>query len=119
MVKRFAELENLRLSGAPLKNGRGYLISDTEQLRAFGTASGYAAVVIFAIYISASDVTTLYRHPSTLWLIVPLILLWISRIWLLASRGELDEDPVVFALTDRLSLLIGVAVAAVALFAAL
>jgi hypothetical protein len=63
-------------------------------------------------------VTTLYRHPSTLWLIVPLIILWISRIWLLASRGELNEDPVVFALTDRLSLLIGVAVAAVA-FAAL
>jgi 4-hydroxybenzoate polyprenyltransferase len=118
VVKRFAELENLRLSGAPLKNGRGYLISDTEQLRAFGTASGYAAVVIFAIYISGRDVTALYRNPSTLWLIVPLILLWISRIWLLASRGELNEDPVVFALTDRLSLLIGVAVAAVA-FAAL
>jgi len=119
VVKRFAELENLRLSGAPLKNGRGYLISDTEQLRAFGTASGYAAVVIFAIYISGRDVTALYRHPSTLWLIVPLILLWISRIWLLASRGELNEDPVVFALTDRLSLLIGVAVAAVAFAATL
>jgi 4-hydroxybenzoate polyprenyltransferase len=113
VVKRFAELENLRLSGSPLKNGRGYLISDTEQLRAFGTASGYAAVVIFAIYISGRDVTALYRHPSTLWLIVPLLLLWISRIWLLASRGELDEDPVVFA-----SLLLGVAVAALA-FAAL
>ena len=118
VVKRFAELENLRMSGAPLKNGRGYLISDTEQLRAFGTASGYAAVVIFAIYISGRDVTALYRHPSTLWLIVPFILLWISRIWLLASRGELNEDPVVFALTDRLSLLIGVAVAVLA-FAAL
>lgn len=118
VVKRFAELENLRMSGAPLRNGRGYLISDTEQLRAFGTASGYAAVVIFAIYISGRDVTALYRHPSTLWLIVPLIILWISRIWLLASRGELNEDPVVFALTDRLSLLIGVAVGAVA-FAAL
>jgi 4-hydroxybenzoate polyprenyltransferase len=118
MVKRFAELENLRMSGAPLKNGRGYLISDTEQLRAFGTASGYAAVVVFAIYISASDVTSLYHHPSTLWLIVPLIILWISRIWLLASRGELNEDPVVFALTDRLSLLIGVAVGVIA-FAAL
>ncbi len=118
IVKRFAELENLRMSGAPLKNGRGYLISDTEQLRAFGTASGYAAVVVFAIYISASDVTSLYHHPSTLWLIVPLIILWISRIWLLASRGELNEDPVVFALTDRLSLLIGVAVGVIA-FAAL
>jgi 4-hydroxybenzoate polyprenyltransferase/phosphoserine phosphatase len=118
VVKRFAELENLRLSGAPLKNGRGYLIADTEQLRAFGTASGYAAVVVFAIYISGRDVTVLYRNPSTLWLIVPLILLWISRIWLLASRGELDEDPVVFALTDHVSLLIGLAVAVVA-FAAL
>lgn len=119
MVKRFAELENLRLSGAPLKNGRGYLLADAEQLRAFGTASGYAAVVIFAIYISGRDVTALYRHPSTLWLAVPLILLWISRIWLLASRGELNEDPVVFALTDRISLLIGAAVGLLAFGAAL
>ena len=119
VVKRFAELENLRASGSQAKNGRGYQVGDIEQLRSFGTSSAYAAVVIFAIYISGHDVVTLYRHPSTLWLIVPLMILWLSRIWLLASRGVLNEDPVVFAMTDKLSLLIGVAVAAVAFAAAL
>ena len=110
-------MENLRASGAHPKSGRGYLLGDLEQVRSFGTASAYASVVIFAIYISGPDVTILYHRPSLLWLIVPMMILWLSRVWLLASRGELNEDPVVFALTDGLSLLIGAAVAAVALLA--
>ena len=117
IVKRFAELENLRASSATPKNGRGYLLSDLPQIRSFGTASAYAAVVVFAIYISGPDVVKLYRQPRLLWLIVPLMILWLNRVWLLASRGELDEDPVAFALTDRMSQLIGVAVAAIALLA--
>jgi 4-hydroxybenzoate polyprenyltransferase len=117
IVKRFAELENLRASSLQPSNGRGYFLSDLEQLRSFGTASAYAAVVIFAIYISGSDVTRLYRSPDRLWLVVPLMILWLSRVWLLASRGELDEDPVVFAITDRMSLLIGVAAVVVVLLA--
>jgi len=117
IVKRFAELENLRASNSPPKNGRGYLVADIEQLRSFGTSSAYAAVVVFSIYISSQSVMTLYRKPSLLWLMVPLMLLWLSRVWLLASRGQLNEDPVVFALTDRMSLLIGVVVVVVALLA--
>jgi 4-hydroxybenzoate polyprenyltransferase/phosphoserine phosphatase len=117
LVKRFAELENLRASGAQPRNGRGYLVSDIEQVRAFGTASSYAAVVIFAIYINNKEVMALYHHPARLWLVVPLQILWLSRMWLLASRGELNEDPVVFALTDRNSLLIGAAVVVVAMLA--
>jgi hypothetical protein len=92
-------------------------LTDINQLRSFGTSSAFAAVVIFAIYISGSDVTKLYRKPALLWLIMPLMILWLCRVWLLASRGELQEDPVVFALTDRMSLLIGAAVAVVALLA--
>jgi 4-hydroxybenzoate polyprenyltransferase len=117
IVKRFAELENLRGSGSPPKNGRGYFVEDIDQLRSFGTSSAFAAVVIFAIYISGSDVIALYRHQWLLWLIMPMMILWLCRVWLLASRGNLNEDPVVFALTDRMSLLIGVAVALIALFA--
>jgi 4-hydroxybenzoate polyprenyltransferase/phosphoserine phosphatase len=113
-VKRFAELENLRASGLPPKNGRGYVVADSQQLRSFGTASAYSAVVVFALYISGRDVTKLYHEPGRLWLITPLMILWLSRVWLLASRGELNEDPVVFAMTDKMSLLIGAAVVVVA-----
>ena len=117
IAKRFAELENLNARGLAPRNGRGYLVADIDQLRSFGTSSAFAAVVIFAIYISGIDVAKLYRNPTFLWLIMPMMILWLCRVWLLASRGELHEDPVVFALTDRMSLLIGAAVAAVALLA--
>jgi 4-hydroxybenzoate polyprenyltransferase len=119
MVKRFSEMQNLRTAGNSPSNGRGYLTSDIEQLRAFGTSAAYAAVVVFSFYISSLEGLKLYQHPQRLWLITPLLIYWLSRVWLLASRGELDEDPVIFAVTDRQSLLIGVAVAAIALFAVL
>jgi 4-hydroxybenzoate polyprenyltransferase/phosphoserine phosphatase len=118
MVKRFSELQNTRARGQTLANGRGYLLGDIEQLRSFGTASAYASVVVFSFYIGAHEVTALYRHPVRLWLITPLMILWLSRVWLLASRGELDEDPVIFAVTDRISLLIGLAVVVIAALAA-
>jgi len=120
MVKRFSELQNTRARGQALANGRGYLLGDIEQLRSFGTASAYASVVVFSFYIGESrKAGSLYLHPTRLWLITPLMIYWISRVWLLASRGELDEDPVIFAVTDRISLLTGAAVAAIAAFAAL
>ena len=114
MVKRFSELENLRERGAVSTHGRGYLVADLEQIRSFGTASGYAAVVVFMLYIARPDVTTLYRYAGRLWLLVPLLLYWITRIWLLASRGELDDDPVIFAIRDRMSLLVGLGILVVA-----
>ncbi len=117
MVKRFSEMQNLRTAGNAPSNGRGYLTSDIEQLRAFGTSAAYAAVVVFSFYISSLSGLKLYQHPQRLWLITPLMIFWLSRVWLLASRGELDEDPVIFAVTDKLSLLIGVAVATIAVFA--
>jgi 4-hydroxybenzoate polyprenyltransferase len=115
MVKRFSELQNLRESGQVPNNGRGYLLLDIEPLRSFGTASGYASIVVFALYISGHDIMALYRYPSRMWLIAPLLIWWISRFWLLASRGELDEDPVIFALTDRTSLFTGACIVVIAL----
>jgi 4-hydroxybenzoate polyprenyltransferase len=116
-VKRFAELENLRERGGVTAGGRGYHIADIEQLRSFGTASGYASVVVFTLYISTLDAAQLYQHTRRLWLLVPVLLLWISRLWLQASRGQLNEDPVVYAITDRRSLLLGVLVVAIILSA--
>lgn len=117
MVKRFSELENLRERGLPRTHGRGYLVADLEQIRSFGTASATAAVVVFSLYISRPDVEALYKHAGRLWLIVPLMLFWLYRVWLLGSRGEMDGDPVIFALRDRLSLLVGVGVVVVAILA--
>ncbi|MGB8259849.1 MAG: UbiA family prenyltransferase, partial [Terracidiphilus sp.] len=115
MVKRFSELENLRERGAATIHGRGYLVTDLEQVRSFGTASATAAVVVFAMYISRPDVAALYKHAGRLWLVVPLMLFWLYRVWLLGSRGEMDEDPVVFAIRDRVSLAVGACVFLVAL----
>jgi 4-hydroxybenzoate polyprenyltransferase len=115
-VKRFAELENLRERGGASAGGRGYHVTDIEQLRTFGTTSGYASVVVFTLYISNLDAAQLYQHTRRLWLLVPVLLLWISRLWLLASRGQLNEDPVVYAITDRRSLFLGALVVAIVLF---
>jgi 4-hydroxybenzoate polyprenyltransferase len=117
MVKRFNELENLRERGATRTHGRGYLVSDLEQIRSFGTSAATAAVVVFMLYIARPDVTALYRNATRLWLIVPLLIYWIYRVWLIASRGELDDDPVVFAMRDKASLAVGALVVAVALLA--
>jgi 4-hydroxybenzoate polyprenyltransferase/phosphoserine phosphatase len=116
-VKRFAELENLRERGGVSAGGRGYHVADIEQLRSFGTACGYASVVVFTLYISNLDAAQLYQHTKRLWLLVPVLLLWISRLWLMASRGKLNEDPVVYAITDRRSLLLGAIVVLIVLSA--
>jgi 4-hydroxybenzoate polyprenyltransferase/phosphoserine phosphatase len=116
-VKRFAELENLRERGGVSIGGRGYHVADIEQLRSFGSASGYVSVAVITLYIWNLNAAQLYRHTNRLWLLVPVLLLWISRLWLQASRGQLDEDPVVYAITDRRSLLLGVLVLAIVLSA--
>jgi 4-hydroxybenzoate polyprenyltransferase/phosphoserine phosphatase len=116
-VKRFAELESLRERGGAVAGGRGYHISDIEQLRSFGSASGYVSVAVLTLYIANLDAAQLYHHTSRLWLLVPVLLLWISLLWLQASRGQLNEDPVVYAITDKRSLLLGLVVVAIVLSA--
>lgn len=112
-VKRFSELEGLRERGGAVSNGRGYFVSDLEQLRALGTGAMYAAVVVLTLYINNPETNFLYKHPVRLWMVVPVLLLWLSQVWMLASRGEMHDDPVVFAITDKRSLMLGVLMAAV------
>ncbi|GGA67535.1 membrane protein [Edaphobacter acidisoli] len=116
-VKRFAELEGLRERGGAMARGRGYQVADLEQLRSFGSASGYVSVAVLTLYISNLDAAQLYRHSHRLWLLVPMLLWWISRLWLVASRGMLNEDPVVYAITERKSLLMGLVVVAIVISA--
>ena len=70
-------------------------------------ASGYIAVLVLALYINSSDVMLLYKHPQFLWLVCPMMLYWISRVWLITSRGQMNEDPIVFAIKDRVSYYLG------------
>ena len=112
-VKRFSELEGLRERGGSSTNGRGYWVGDLEQLRSLGTGAAYAAVVVMTLYISNPETTRLYEHTTRLWLVVPVLLLWLSQVWMLASRGEMHDDPVVWAITSKRSLLMGVAMVAV------
>ena len=112
-VKRFSELENLRERGGEVPAGRGYHVSDVEQLRAFGTGSMFAAVLVTTLYISNPQTSLLYEHAKRLWLVVPVLLLWLSQVWMLASRGQMHDDPVVWAITSKRSLLLGAVMAAV------
>lgn len=112
-VKRFSELENLRGRGGEVPAGRGYHVSDLEQLRAFGTGSMFAAVLVTTLYISNPQTSLLYAHAKRLWLVVPVLLLWLSQVWMLASRGEMHDDPVVWAITSRRSLVLGAVIALV------
>jgi len=106
MVKRHAELRTLAASGASALAGRGYVADDLPLVRSLGTASGYLSVLVFALYINSAASLALYARPAVLWLLAPLLLYWISRVWLLAGRGAMHDDPVVFALTDRVSLVV-------------
>jgi 4-hydroxybenzoate polyprenyltransferase len=112
-VKRFSELESIRERGAAVNTGRGYRVSDLEQVRALGVGAAYAAVVVMTLYISNPETHELYRHPIRLWLVVPALLLWLSNVWTLTSRGEMDDDPVVYAVTDKRSLLLGLVLAGI------
>lgn len=118
LMKRFAELSVLQAEHRERAAGRGYVSSDKEWLANMGAASGYLSVLVLALYINSKDVEALYRHPQVLWLACPLLLFWITRMWALAHRGQIDDDPIMVTIKDRLSYGVGVAVAVV-LFAAL
>jgi 4-hydroxybenzoate polyprenyltransferase len=106
LVKRVAELRPLIASGEQTVAGRGYLAPDLPTLTSLGTAASMASSLVFCLYITSTEVTRLYHHPSLLWIGLPLFLYWQARVWLLTSRGRMNEDPVVFALKDRMSYLI-------------
>lgn len=100
-AKRYAELRGARDREQTHLRGRGYEADDLPMLGLFGTISGYLSVLVFALYLNGETVAELYRDPIVLWLACPVMLYWISHIWLCTGRGLMNEDPVVFALRDR------------------
>lgn len=115
-AKRYAELRSMLDSGLDRAPGRGYSVTDLPLLQSFGTAAGYVCVLVFALYVNLAAPGQ-YSRPQIMWLVCPLLLYWINRVWLKTYRGQMQMDPVVFALTDRPSLLVGVLSAALVLAA--
>lgn len=107
IVKRTSELVMLRNANKTATSGRGYLVQDIGPLAGLSSASGYLAVLVFALYLNSPAIVSLYRRPLLLWFVCPLMLYWISRVLVLAERGDIHSDPIVFALKDRTSYLIG------------
>lgn len=108
LVKRYSELVVMRGQGLLEAKGRGYQVADLSMLSSLGAASGYIAVLVMALYINSPEVRMLYAHPEVLWLSCPALLFWVGRIWILAHRGSVHDDPVVFALRDRWSQVLGI-----------
>ena len=108
LVKRYAELREARVKGKTEKTrGRGYYPDDLEMISSLGASSGYLSVMVLALYIQDTGTAALYTYPQMIWLACPLLLFWVSRTWLLTHRGEMNDDPVVFAIKDRVSLVVG------------
>jgi 4-hydroxybenzoate polyprenyltransferase len=109
LIKRYTELRLIKTSAKEdgyksSMHGRKYLVEDMVILQIMGLGSGLLAVLVFALYINSVEIKLLYNLPEILWLALPVMLFWITRMWLLTNRGLMHEDPVVFAITDRASL---------------
>jgi 4-hydroxybenzoate polyprenyltransferase/phosphoserine phosphatase len=111
MVKRYSEIAGLRDAHRTATVGRGYRTGDLPTLLSLGAASGYTSVLVLALYINSSIVVGLYEQPIFLWGLPPLVLYWVSRLWIGAGRGKIDDDPLVFALRDGVSRWVFVAAA--------
>jgi 4-hydroxybenzoate polyprenyltransferase/phosphoserine phosphatase len=109
LIKRYGELYGAGVRGRREKiHGRDYYVADREMIASLGAASGYLSVMVLALYIQDQATVVLYRYPRVIWLACPLLLFWISRTWLLAHRGRIQDDPVVFAVGDRVSWIVAI-----------
>jgi 4-hydroxybenzoate polyprenyltransferase len=108
LVKRSTELTDRLQAGKGDPGGRGYKLTDLPIVEAMAAASAYTAVLVLALYLSSPDVGALYSHPHRLWALCVILLYWIGRILMKAHRGEMHDDPVVYAVRDRVSQICGV-----------
>lgn len=106
-VKRYAELLVQVAHGKTEAHGRGYVTADLAVLQGFGICAGFASVLVLALYLNSEMVSRLYASPQWVWGTVAVLLFWVCWIWLKTHRGEMHDDPMVFAVKDRTSLVAG------------
>lgn len=105
VVKRYSELSATLQQSKQTAAGRGYTVTDLPVLMSLGASAGMASVLVLALYINDPETRILYPSTQWLWMAPPLLLYWVSRIWMKTQRGEIDDDPVVFAVRDWQSLM--------------
>lgn len=103
LLKRYTELQSALSDGKEKASGRGYATADLPLIQSLGAAAGYIAVLVLAFYINSPESVALYSEPRLLWLLCPIMLYWISHMWIISHRGVMHDDPIVFAATDRSS----------------
>jgi 4-hydroxybenzoate polyprenyltransferase len=116
-AKRYSELIQVEDAGEEHVAGRGYQVRDLRVIESIGPSSGYLAVLVFCHYLDTPKVTELYAHPRLLWLVAPVLLYWITRIWFIARRRQLHDDPIIFAMRDRKSHICGILAALIVVVA--
>lgn len=102
-VKRHAELIIPSDKKVAASNGRGYQPADASFILTIGSTLGFIAILVFVLYLNSPEIRLLYKQPDRLWLLVPMMIYWISYLWLMAHRGKVHADPVVFMLRDKTS----------------
>ena len=117
LVKRYAELVVQMQEGKSSVHGRGYLVSDAPLLQTIGVSSGFISALVIALYVRSEDVIFLYTQPFAILLVLPILLFWVSWVWLKAKRGEMHDDPIIFAVKDKTSLLVALLLAFVYIYA--
>ena len=106
LIKRYSELLITLQSNKQEVAGRGYSVHDLPVSMSLGVSSGLVSVLILALYLNNPETNLMYPNSMWLWLMPPLLLYWVSRMWMKAHRGQVDDDPVVFAAKDWQSLLV-------------
>ncbi|MGZ8915494.1 MAG: UbiA family prenyltransferase [Methylobacter sp.] len=114
LLKRYIELAGIDEGKIP---GRGYMPTDIEAILSIGPTSGLLSVLVLAMYINSPAVSNLYQTPQALWMLCPLLIYWITRIWFFAKRGWVHHDPIVFALMDKRSYIVAAFAAVILMLA--
>jgi 4-hydroxybenzoate polyprenyltransferase len=118
ILKRLVESQGVADREEETVAGRGWTVPDIPVLLGFGAACSVASALVYCLYITSDEVRRLYDRPDLLWLGLPIFLYWLGRVWLLANRGDVHDDPVLFALRDRTSYIVAAAMTAALLLAA-
>ena len=118
-MKRYADLILMKQSNYDEIAGRGYHIDDLDLVQKSGITSGFVAMLVLALYINSDRVIELYKSPILIWFTIPVLLYWVMRMWMVTNRGEMTEDPIIYAIRDKTTYVVMAIISIIMLLAAI